>query len=453
MEMYTGAGQIILIFDTYDCESRYLHESIKRAGYDCLAIVIEEDYFLPEDVVLVYDMLSGDWEEGVDGKPIFFNEIVVPDHWSISAGVDEPCGNITYQHEEKGRIYYIEPRNKYLVETVDWLDQKGNIRFRDYYNRYGNICSRTFYNGEDRPVGKTWFSAKGREILIENCVTGDLILNDGALVKHFRTKIELFSYYFDKMGFSRNRIFYSSLPAPFLISNALDASIKGDILFWQRSVGEVIPEHMQMILNGEANRTKKIAVQKRHAYAQLSGLGAKGDRLYRLGFIYPFQKENGHKLEALIYTDSDRIEHCQELIEALPQMQFHIAAITVMSSDLESLGRYSNVSLYPAVKSPVREELFKRCDYYFDINHYAEIISSVQQAFLHNHLIFAFRETLHNREYVADAHIYPAAEFERMVADVRAAMENKTVMEQCLEKQRRHALAEDQDAYMRIIEM
>ena len=304
MEKYIGADQIILIFDEYDRDSRYLHESIKKSGYNCLAIVIGENYFLPEDVVLVYDMLSGDWEEGIAGKPKFFNEIIVPAHWSISAGVDEPCGKITYQHEEKGKIYYLEPKNRYLVEAVDWLDRKGAVRFRDQYNRYGNICARIFYNSAGQPVGKFWFSAKGLEVLVENYVTGDLILNDGELVKHFRTKTEMIAY---KMGFGRNRIFYNSLSAPFYISEMLSDSAKCDILFWQRPVNDSIPENMRVILDGKANRTKRIVAQKKHAYDRLAELGVKEGLVYRLGFIYPFQKENEHKPAALIYTDSDRI--------------------------------------------------------------------------------------------------------------------------------------------------
>lgn len=447
-----GEDKIILLFDSYSLESRYLHESVKQAGYDCLAIVVREDDFLPKNVISVYDLLSGDWEEEKStGKPRFFNEIIVPDHWSISAGVDEPNGNISYQHEEKGRIYYVEPVRKYLVKAVDWLDRKGNARFRDHYNRYGNICARTVYNAGGQQLCKSWFSVKGHEILVENYITGDFIFNDGDIVKHFRTKIDLLNYCFSKMGFGQNRIFFNSLSTPFFLSDKLGDSTKQDVLFWQEPIGENIPVNMQMILDGKTNRTNKIVVQKRDSYEKLLELGAKQERLYKLGFIYPFKKENNHKPEALIFTDSDRIEHCQELFKTFPQMHFHIAAITVMSSTLLSMEHYQNVSLYPAVKSPVREELFKKCDYYFDINYYGEIISAVHTAFLHNQLIFAFQETVHNREYVADDHIYPVSEFENMVADVKSAIGNRAVMEQCLEKQRRHALTEDKESYIRMM--
>lgn len=449
------ADKIILLFDNYSLRSGYLYASLKKSGYDCLAIVIQEDDFLPKDVVSVYDLLSGDWETKRKdaAKPRFFNEISVPDYWSINAGVDEPYGTVTYQHEERGRIYYTEPVRRYLVKAVDWFDRKGIVRFRDHYNRYGDICARTFYNADGEKLSKSWFSAQGKEILVENNITGDFIFDDGDMVKHFRTKTELLNYYFSKKGFAQNRIFYNSLSMPFILSNNLENSIKQDILFWQDMVGEDIPENMRLILDGKSGRTDKIVVQKRQSYDQLLELGVKREKLHRLGFIYPFEKENNHKLEALICTDSDRIEHCQELIEMFPKMQFHIAAITVMSTELKKLDQYQNVSLYPAIKSPMREEIFKRCDYYFDINYHAEIISAVHKAFLHNQLIFAFQETVHNREYVADVQIYPVSAFDRMVNDVRNTMENQTVMEERLEIQRKHALTEDKEAYVKIMEI
>ena len=116
------------------------------------------------------------------------------------------------------------------------------------------------------------------------------------------------------------------------------------------------------------------------------------------------------------------------------------------------LEKYENVSLYPGVQTETLDELFQLCDYYFDINHWTEIVSAVYQAFLHNQLIFAFEETAHNRAYAADAHVYPAAEFDRMVSDVRETMENQEQMERHLQMQREDAMAEEKETYVRLAE-
>lgn len=451
MEKTIGTDEIILLFDSYSSDSQYLHESIKRANYKCVPIVISENDFLPSGVFSIYDLLVGNFGKEIIGKPRFFNEIEVPDNWTISAGVNEKNGKITYRHEEKARIYYAEILEKYMVKEVEWFDRKGTTRFRDHYNRYGMICARTVYNAQGQPISKTWLSTEGREIIVENYVTGDIILNDGDIVRLFRTKVDLICYGLAKMGAKQNRIFFNSLSTPFFVSNGLGGSEKKDVLFWQESIGGGIPGNMQMILDGRAGRTSEIMVQKRSAYEKLIKLGVQKEMVHKLGFIYSFKRENHHNPEALICTRSDEIEHCQELIQAFPEVHFHIAAPTLMSSKLMNLEVHDNVSLYPAVKKQVLDELYEKCDYYFDINYHVEVSLALHQAFLNNLLIFAFQETAHGREYVADAHVYQTFEFERMVSDIKAVLENEDIMEQHLNWQHRDALAENKDAYVELL--
>ena len=213
--------------------------------------------------------------------------------------------------------------------------------------------------------------------------------------------------------------------------------MKRDVLFWQEPTRDDIPGNMSSIFNGEASRTVTVMVQKKKSYDKLIELGAKKDMVRKLGFIYPFVKENKHQPEVLICTNSDNIEHCGELVKALPQ----------------GMDSYDNVSLYPGVKTAILDGLFETCDYYFDINHESEIVSAVHKAFLHNHLIFAFRETLHNADYVAEEHIYAAAEWERMCTDVEAAMMDVKVAKKMLQKQKKTALSETVRSYQNLAKM
>ena len=66
-----------------------------------------------------------------------------------------------------------------------------------------------------------------------------------------------------------------------------------------------------------------------------------------LGMIYPHARGNKLRPEAVILTNSDQIEHLQEIVEALPNINFHIAAITEMSAKLLAFDKYNNVHLYP----------------------------------------------------------------------------------------------------------
>ena len=447
---FTKASEVVLLFDNYSLDSQNLHTSFKMSGLDYPAVVIEDDGFLPEDVTSVFGFFLGDFKnaKGIPGRPRYFNQITVPEYWEISA--NNNSGKVHDLNKERGHIFYAEPKHKRLVRVVDWCDEKGVVRSSDHYNRYGALYARTIFNAKGQKVNKSYFSASGTEVIMENYVTGDIILNDGEVVKIFRSKTEFVLYFLEKAGYNHCRIFFNSLSTPFFVSQRLSADTKGDVLFWQEPVRDAIPGNMKIILDGQAGRTAKIMVQKRQAYHRLLELGASCDMVHKLGFVYPFQKENSHKPEALICTNSDRIEQCLKIVTALPQMHFHIAALTEMSSKLMSMGTYENVSLYPGVKMDVLNELFEKCDFYFDINHESEIVSAVRKAFLHNQLIFAFKETIHNRDYVADEHIYAANDADRMIADVKAVMADSGLVDVHLKIQHASALAETTEAYVEI---
>ena len=80
------ANEIVLLFDNYSIDSQDLHRSFQMAGKDYPAVVIEEDGFLPEDVISVYGFFLGDFKnaKNIPGKPRYFNQITVPDYWEIS---------------------------------------------------------------------------------------------------------------------------------------------------------------------------------------------------------------------------------------------------------------------------------------------------------------------------------------------------------------------------------
>lgn len=64
MERYIKSNEIILLFDKFTLESRWLYESVKKSGFENVPIVLEENDFLPEGILSVYDLfLDNDWEE------------------------------------------------------------------------------------------------------------------------------------------------------------------------------------------------------------------------------------------------------------------------------------------------------------------------------------------------------------------------------------------------------
>lgn len=444
------ADNVVLLLDNYLSDSQNLHTSFRQAGKNYPVAVIEDDGFLPDEVTSVFGFFLGDFKNAsnVPGRPRYFNQIKVPEYWEISG--TNTNGKIHDLNKERGRIFYATPTHKRLVRVVDWLDERGIVRSSDHYNKYGALYARTIFNAKGQKVNKTYFSAEGKEIIMENYVTRDIILNEGNVVKIFRSLTEFVCYFMEKAGYTRKRIFFNTLSTSFFVSQRMPAEHRQDVLFWQEGARPDIPGNMKVILDGNATRATKIMVQKKAAYEKLVELGASTGVVHRLGYIYPFKKENGDKPEVLICTNSDRIAHCKKLVEALPQFRFRIAAITEMSSKLMSMESYPNVTLYPCVKMNIAEELFMKCDYYLDINHEGEILSAVQTAFLHNQLILGFKETLHNGAYIAEEHTFPMADVDKMIAMLRSVTSDKKLLAKHIACQHRSALLENAVAYLEI---
>ena len=445
MEEACGLTDAVLLLDDYGESSSMLHQSFRSAGFTGPVIVIEDGGFLPEDVISVCQYFCGDFRKSslASGKARYFNQIERPDYWEISG--TNTNGKVKDLQHERGRIFYAEPKHKRLVRVVDWMDEKGTARFSDHYNRYGALYARTFFSKDAKRFCKAYFDTEGREVLLENFATQDIILNRDGRVYVFQNKVELILKLLEELGAIGSRLFFNSLSTPLFVSERMPADRQEDVLFWQEDPRDDIPGNMQLILSGQSRRAKTIYVQNRASYERLIQLGVSKEFVKPLGFVYAYSRKNTYQNEALICTNSDRIEKCEELIQALPNMRFHIAAITDMSSKLMSLSRYENVELYPGASSKRFDELFDRCDYYFDINHESEIVSAVKQAFLHDQLILGFKETLHNKAFLPEAHVFSG--HEAMIAFLNKIMGNEAMIREQIELQKEVSMSEETTAY------
>lgn len=445
MEKARRLTDSILLLDNYGESSSMLHQSFRSAGFKGPVIVIEDSGFLPEDVISVYQYFCGDFRKSskTPGKARFFNQIEVPDYWEISGNGSK--GAVNDLECERGRIFYAEPKHNRLVKVVDWLDKKGTVRFSDHYNRYGALYARTIFSKDAKRFCRVYFDTEGREALVENFATQDIILNRDGKVYIFQNKTELTLNLLKELGVMESRIFFNSLSTPLFVSERMPEGGQEDVLFWQEGARDDIPGNMQIILSGQSRRARAIYVQKRDSYHKLLQLGAPKKIVKPLGFVYQYTGKNTYQNHALICTNSDQIEKCEELITALPNMHFHVAALTEMSSKLMSLSHYENVTLYPGASVKKIDELFDRCDYYLDINHEAEIVSAVKRAFLHNQLVLGFSQTLHNKTFISDEHVF--SDYKAMAAFLKKMMGNETMIKKQLELQRKAAMSENAAAY------
>lgn len=330
---------------------------------------------------------------------------------------------------------------------VDWYDEDKTCRLSEHYDRYGTIYARSIFNHEGKVISRSYFDVNQKEIIVENYVTKNIILNleDQALI--FKNKVEFICFVFQYLGITVKRLFYNSLSTPFFVSEALPKSNKEDILFWQENVRSDVPGNMNYILNGHANRTNKIYVQKKESYEKFISLGVDPIKCKPLGFIYSFSETQKKENTALICTNSDQIEKLKEIVEACSEIEFHIVALTEMSSKLMAFEQYKNVNLYPVCKESTIFRLFNSCSYYLDINHGNEIVDACKEAFLQNCLLLSFENTCHNRKYVLKDCIYDSFKVQNLID----TLINKDAYETLLKKQKTNAMSQNIEDYNDII--
>lgn len=75
------------------------------------------------------------------------------------------------------------------------------------------------------------------------------------------------------------------------------------------------------------------------------------------------------EFSCLTLTNSQDLEGIEELVTALSDVVFHIAAWTDMGDELTKLAVYDNVRLYPQIVPPVLDKLKQSTNLYLDINH------------------------------------------------------------------------------------
>ena len=300
--------------------------------------------------------------------------------------------------------------------------------------------------------------AKGQEIVLENHVTGDILLTlPGQALRHFKNRVEFTIFFLQDLGIDTRHLLFNTLATSFLVSYHYPDKSGRDILVWQEPLDDCLPGNMQLLLEQEGLRAKQILIPDKATYEQALVLAnpAYHDKFVHLGYHYQFKRENFVRPDALIVTNSDQIEHIETLVESLPMVTFRIAAVTEMSSKLLILLSYPNVVLYQNASPQKIRELFQLSDLYLDINYGNELLDAFRQAFEHNMLILAFDQTAHNRPYTAPEHLFDVQAVGDMIAKIQEALSSLDKMGRALGHQGRHAnyvdLATYQERMERII--
>lgn len=427
---------MIQLFDVYNQESQDLHYSLTEAGLSDLTVVIEPDGFLPDGVVSPFTYYLG----YDSGKPLYFNQVPVPDFWEIAG--NNQFGTINDLNQERAVIHFADGLQARLVKKVEWKTPAGRIFQVDHYNRFGACFAKTTFDASGQAIMTSYRDVDRKEVVLENHVTGDILLTlEGQGLRHFSGRVAFIIDFLQGLNLNLDHILFNSLSTSFLTSFHFPEKSGQDILVWQEPVHDDIPGNMQLILENDQLRAKTIIIPDYATYERALQLTDEKfhHKFSHLGYHYHFKRDNFVRPDALIVTNSDQLEQVEKLVESLPSVTFRIAAVTEMSSKLLDMLRYPNVVLYQNASPQKIQELYQLSDIYLDINHSNELLQAVRQAFEHNLLILGFNQTVHNRLYIAPDYLFESSEASALIETIKLALSDVEQMRQALGKQGQHA--------------
>lgn len=451
---------MINLFENYNAQAFDLEHSLRQAGFTHTTIVLEENGFMPEHVQTPVGYFTGmqknhQLDVEAQPEPLFFNEVKVPFYWEIRG--DSAQAEIFEGYKKMGHIKYSKRENDYrVVSAVEWYNDAGRVRQIDMYNQFGERYGKCTYSDGSMAL-TTYFDDKGREVILENHVTGTVQVNHEGKHHVFENFNDFILFFMEVANIESNEIFYNNLGRPFFITNRLKALNPeknfAHTLFWQET-SEDIPGNMRSILDDSNNATRRIVVQDSAEFErimrQLEGISLNTE-LMQLGYLYPLKNRSSLSSEAFIFTNSAEIEALETIVTALPEMHFHIAARTTMSPSLMAYENRDNVSVYPNVGDEDIIKSLKNSSFYLDINHANEMENIIRQAFEYNQLILAFDNVVHNKRYTAAENIFSKDNAQALIDKVKIVSQDNTAFQAALKTQHKHAGQVDISDYQHIL--
>ena len=425
---------MINLFENFNADSADLLRSELYAKINIPSVAIHDNGFLPEEIDSPIKFYCGFRKEG---HPLYFDKVPLPKYWRIEATGQN--ANVYDLNHKRAEIIYNSTDNTREVTEVRWLDDNGAISWIEHYNNVGQLFAKTFYN-QGKATLRKYFNQSGKEVIVQNLEVGDIFLNYRWCHKHFANIAEFVVFYLKERKYNLDHIFYNTLNESLSVSLGVDTA-GGDIMLWHEPTGNALPGNMDFLMKTKT-RTKYIFFQIYREWQKSKSLIPEDTGNVKFdffGMVYPHPRSNQLRRKALIMTNSDQIEHLKEVVEAMPDIEFNIAAVTTMSDKLLAFKKYANVKVYPNVSRKKTVELFNECDVYFDINHQNEILNSVRIAFEQNMLIVGFNNTLHQPKYISEKAVFAPDNVQGMKELVETSLNDRIIMKDNIDYQRKMA--------------
>ena len=282
--------------------------------------------------------------------------------------------------KRRGNIILRKDIQSRTVEYVEWLGEGNTVLTVEDYNRYGWRSRKRLLEEDGQTYLEIYYNRNQEEVLHHFVKQGYFLYQKkSGRDQLYANEEELRRALFDKaLSGQEPLICLDSKVVPLLQELG-----KEDLIFCsphQENLGDLQKQVKQIfILNYYDPEDRK------------------ADLHYVAGLVDPgtitFQTK------ALIMTASEEVESLAYLVESLPGVDFHVAALTNMGPKLTNLSSIPNLHLHPNCSEESFQELLASCSLYLDLNHGQEVLAASMRAIESGQLILGLNTTVHYESY------------------------------------------------------
>lgn len=341
--------------------------------------------------------------------------VVVPKYWEIC--MEEDCATIWDKDIQRGQIFY-RCKELYTVDRVEWWDNQGKVISCDYYLENGWRYKQEIMDESEKSISVHYYDAQNTLLMIKNVERGLYTLFKDEIT-HIYTEDELWQACLEFFDLENEVLVVGDLE----IADYLDRQKVSAVYSSKEPIQiQEIEEYL--------SRVDRLYVYHYSVFESL----APNDKIHHISPLYP-SKMNVNHHRALIMTHTQEIEKIEEVIEKLPMVEFHIAALTNMGPRLLDLERCENVYLHPGISQAEYESLLNQCSLYLDINHSIEILNAVEESLEKGLLLFAFNETQHRRGFICPEHLASSQAAADLIDVIKKVVVSEEMYHLALQKQ------------------
>ena len=215
---------------------------------------------------------------------------------------------------------------------VEWWDSQGKVISCDYYLENGWRYKQEIMDESEKSISVHYYDAQNTLLMIKN-VERSLYTVFKDEITHIYTEDELWQACIELFDLENEVLVVGDLEiADYLDSQKVSAVYSSKEPIQTKEVEEYL------------SKVDRLYVYHYSVFESLTP----NDKIHHISPLYP-SKMNVNQHCALIMTHTQEIEKIEEIIEKLPMIEFHIAALTSMGPRLLDLGIRENFYLHPGI--------------------------------------------------------------------------------------------------------